>query len=322
MGGFHCPLGAMAPGTEGCIGCGLCAAKEKADYAAAAEKLRAWLREHAPRPSAVRKMAVCGKGGVGKSLITAVFARALAGFGYRVLVLDTDESNPTLARALGLPQPANCLRSMDDSFNPVECGDWIRDVLTIDEIPAEYISFSDGPGRGQIALVTTGKIEDPFQGCACKFGLLSRELMLNLRLADHEIVIADVEAGVESFGRGVERGADTVIAVAEPTLDSVEVAEKVRYMAEGIGISRVRVVANKVPSEAVGEALLELLAEREIRYLGWLPVGGDVAMHALAGTPLAETDETYVRVKGLLELLLDENEMDHPVCMAGEAPGV
>ena len=91
MGGFHCPLGAMAPGTEGCIGCGLCSADSKAEYAKAAELLRAWIREHAPRPAAVRKMAVCGKGGVGKSLLTAVFARSFAGFGYRVLVVDTDD---------------------------------------------------------------------------------------------------------------------------------------------------------------------------------------------------------------------------------------
>ncbi len=309
MGGFHCPLGAMAPGTEGCIGCGLCSAKEKAEFAAAAEKLRAYLKEHAPRPAVIRKMAVCGKGGVGKSLLTATFARVLAGFGYRVLVLDTDESNPTLARALGLTPPEKCLRSVDDRYDPVECGDWIRDVMTIDEIPAEFISFSED---GQIALVTVGKIEDPFQGCACKFGLLARELMLNLQLSEREIVIVDVEAGVESFGRGVERGADTVIAVAEPSMDSVEVAEKVRYMAEGVGIARVRVIANKVPSEEIGEALLELLAERDIRYLGYLPLGKDVSMHALTGTPLAETDETFRRIRDMLVLLLDENEMEHP----------
>ena len=92
----------------------------------------------------------------------------------------------------------------------------------------------------------------------------------------------------------------------------VEVAEKIRYMSEGIGISRMRAVVNKVPSPEVGEALEELLTAREIRRLGTLPLSGDVSLHALTGTPLSETDETYGRIRHMLELLLDENEMDHP----------
>ena len=63
MGGFHCPLGAMSPGNEGCIRCGLCSAASKADYAKAADILRAYIREHAPRPGRAEKIAVCGKGG-------------------------------------------------------------------------------------------------------------------------------------------------------------------------------------------------------------------------------------------------------------------
>ena len=65
-------------------------------------------------------------------------------------------------------------------------------------------------------------------------------------------------------------------------------------------------------SESCGEAMEELLAAREIRRLGTLPLAGDVSLHALTGTPLAETDETYGRIRHMLELLLDENEMDHP----------
>jgi CO dehydrogenase maturation factor len=137
--------------------------------------------------------------------------------------------------------------------------------------------------------------------------------MLNLQLSDTEIVLADIEAGVESFGRGTERGADTVIAVLEPSVDSLEVAEKIRYMAEGLGISGFRAVLNKVPDGETAELMQDMLAEREIRYLGSLPLSRDVSLHALKGTPLEKTDPTYLRIEEMLKLFLDENEMDYPL---------
>ncbi len=137
--------------------------------------------------------------------------------------------------------------------------------------------------------------------------------MRNLRLNEGEIVLAGTEAGVESFGRGTEQGADTVLAVLEPSLDSLEVAGRIRYMAEGLGISRVRAIVNKTPDEATAERMLELLAEREIRCLGCLPLSGDVSRHALEGTPLEKTGPSYREIGRMLTLFLDENEMDHPL---------
>ena len=308
MGGFHCPMGAMSPGNEGCIRCGLCTAGTSEQYAMAAEKLRDYIREHSPRPRRMEKIAFCGKGGVGKSTVCAVFARSLADLGYRVLVLDTDESNPTLSRALGLP-------SCEDALHNV-CGrqwtskelPWLREDMKITDIPDEYVSRS-----GNLMLVTAGKIEEPFAGCACASGALARLLMMDLQLSEGEIVLADIEAGVESFGRGTERGADTVVAVIEPSLDSLEVAEKIRYMAEGRGISRFRAVVNKVTDVETAELMFDLLSEREIRYLGCLPLSRDVSLHSLKGTPLEKTDPAYLETEKMLKLFLDENEMEYPL---------
>ena len=308
MGGFHCPLGAVSPGNEGCIRCGLCTASAAEEYAEAADRLRAYIRANAPRPRRMEKIAVCGKGGTGKSTVTAAMARNLTDLGYRVLVLDTDESNPTLARALGLPACASPLHDTDVRAETAESLPWIRQDMTLSDIPPAYVSSAGG-----LMLVTAGKIEDPFAGCACTMSALARLLMLNLQLNEGEIVLADVEAGVESFGRGTEQGADTVLAVLEPSLDSLEVAERIRYMAEGLGISRIRAIVNKTPDDATAERMLELLAEREIRYLGSLPLSADVSLHALAGTPLEKTDPTYREIGRMLKLFLDENEMDYPL---------
>lgn len=308
MGGFHCPMGAMAPGTEGCIRCGLCSASTGEEYAEAADRLRAYIREHAPRPRRAEKIAVCGKGGVGKSTVCASMARSLADLGYRVLVLDTDESNPTLARALGLPACANALRNTGLRPEPVTGLPWIREDMVLSDIPPEYVSRT-----GDLMLVTAGKIEDPLAGCACASGALAQALMLNLQIGDGEIVLADIEAGVESFGRGTERAADTVIAVIEPSVDSLEVAERIRYMAEGLGISRFRAVVNKVPDEETAELMQDMLSEREIRFLGSLPLSKDVSLHALKGTPLEKTDPAYLDIERMLKLFLDENEMDYPL---------
>lgn len=308
MGGFHCPLGAMSPGNEGCIRCGLCTAGTKDEYAKAADMLRTYIREHAPRPRRMEKIAVCGKGGVGKSTISAGMARSLADLGYRVLVLDTDESNPSLARMLGLPASEKALRNMDNRMAAPDSLPWIREDMALSDIPAEYVSSS-----GNLMLVTAGKIEDPFSGCACASGALAQLLMMNLQLSEGEIVLADIEAGVESFGRGTERGADTVIAVIEPSVDSLEVAGKIRYMAEGLGIARFRAVINKVPDGETAELVADMLSERGIRYLGSLLLSKDIARHAMRGTPLEKSGQDYLMIENMLKLLLDENEMDYPI---------
>lgn len=309
MGAFHCPIGAAAPNTAGCIRCGLCTAQTQAEFAAASQCLRTYLKEHAPHPAAIRKIAVCGKGGVGKSTISALLARVLANFGYRVLIMDTDESNPSLSRSLGLSEIPKPLRNVKTPGKAEMCGMWIlADSFTIDDIPTEYLATDKN-----LSLITVGKVEDPFQGCACTLGVLARELMQNLVLQDGEILIADIEAGLESFGRGVERGADTVIAVLEPTMDSLDVAARVQYMAEGVGISRIRAIVNKSPSDKVSDILFSRLIDRGIRYLGAIPTDPATSLHALDGSVIQAEDPIYQAVLYLTELLLDENAMDHPL---------
>jgi CO dehydrogenase maturation factor len=246
MGTFHCPLGAPFYEGEGCILCGLCIADSKEQRIAAAEMIRAYLRSQADRRSRFKKIAVCGKGGVGKSTIVALLAETLRDENFSVLVLDADESNPGLARLLGFDRtPEPLLRgpgAREDAG-----ATWLEDNdIPIAAIPSEHVIEKEG-----LKFMMIGKIDDPFQGCACRMAGLSADFLRKVSPAGNEVIIVDAEAGVVCFGRGVERGIDTVLIVVEPSLESAVVAEKINYMADGMGVAMVMAVLNKVPSEEI-----------------------------------------------------------------------
>jgi len=312
IGSFHCPIGAAAYGSPACIQCGLCCAVTKEDLVEAARKMREYIRgTAAEKAGLIRKIAVCGKGGTGKTTTASLLARALVSFGFGVLVVDTDESNPSLHRLLGLGREPRALGELlprgasggDTAARP----NWLnRDEIAFTDIPDEYICRN-----GNLSLMVAGKIEEPLAGCACSIEVLARELMMNLAPKSNEFVVADLEAGVESFGRGLEQGVDTVIAVVEPSFDSVKVAAGVQYMAQGLGISRVRAVLNKVPDRQTERELMKSLSREGIRYLGSLPADADIARASLLGI-LPEKSEAFERMRVLTGLMLDEAEIDHP----------
>ncbi len=114
MGTFHCPMGAAFYDGDGCILCGLCIATNNEEMVTASNKIRAYLRSQPERKSNFKKIAICGKGGTGKSTIATLMTNALREEGYKVLVIDTDESNPGLFRMFGFgkkPRPLMTLLS-------------------------------------------------------------------------------------------------------------------------------------------------------------------------------------------------------------------
>jgi len=267
VGEFHCPMGAAFYDDEGCILCEMCSAKTEQEMVEASKKIRAYLRGQAPRNTPLKKIAVAGKGGVGKSTVTVLFANTLKKKGYSVMVLDTDESNPGLLKLFGFerePTPLITLLPRFASGDISSDTEWLkRDTITPSTIPAEYVVNGAG-----LKFMMVGKIQDPFQGCACSMADMSRELIGKLALADNEIIVVDMEAGVESFGRGVERHIDTVLVIAEPSLESISLAEKINYMAQGMGIDRVSAILNKVTSSRVEERMSEELRKRNVKVAG------------------------------------------------------
>ncbi len=277
-------MGAAFYDDEGCILCGLCIASTSEEMVAATKKIRAYLRSQPVKWQGVRKIAICGKGGTGKSTIASLISRALAERNFSVLVIDTDESNPGLYRMLGFQQEPKPIMSLLSRFVPDEPSPdiaWFnRDEILVPEIPAKFVLRGDG-----IKFLAAGKIEEPLQGCACSIADLTRDLVMKLRLNENEMLVIDAEAGIESFGRGVERSVDTVLIIVEPSFESIALAKKISYMAQGIGVRTVKAVLNKMPSEDIRKRTIEALIQRGVSQIGTINYDPAIAAAGFEGKP-------------------------------------
>jgi len=246
-----------------------------------------------------RKISICGKGGSGKSTVVALLAAELLRRNRSVLVVDSDESNSGLYRMLGFergPQPLldlvggkkKVLKAMRSSYSDgarSPAAVLKQERITVGEIPPDYVARQDG-----LSMVAVGKIHQALEGCACPMGVLSREFLKRLRLGAGEVALIDMEAGIEHFGRGVETSIDAVLAVVEPSLESIDLAAKIHELATQAGAQFAGAVLNKVQSPAVERRLRDELEARQLRVLGLVHYHQALADAGLAGLSLTEMD--------------------------------
>jgi len=306
VGLFHCPMGAAFYDDEDCIDCGMCSAVTKEEMVEASKKIRAYLQSRAVNSGPVKKIAVCGKGGVGKSTLVTLIANVLSDEDYNVLVMDTDESNPGLYRMFDFteqPRPLIRLLSRFSEGEPEPDTEWItQDEIAVEDIPSNFILNRNG-----LKFLMVGKIDDPFQGCACTMSDITRDLMEKLVVDDKEIVLVDMEAGVESFGRGLERSVDTILVIVEPSFESMALAEKMRYMAEGMGISRIQAILNKVPTEKTAQKMTDELNKRNVRTIGTVYLDPLVSEAGFEGRAPGESPAKEA-VRAIIKQLLTDTQ--------------
>ncbi|KAB2891999.1 MAG: AAA family ATPase [Desulfobulbaceae bacterium] len=233
------------------------------------------------------KIMMCGKGGCGKSTLTVLLARALAESGKKVLVVDADESNLCLHRLLGAHQPGIMMDAMGGRQGTREKlkqaadhrhdDDFFKEVMTFDNLPAQCLAEVDG-----IKLLVVGKIREFGEGCACMIGGISRALLSRLREKNDEIVLVDAEAGLEHFGRQVDRNCDLVVCVVDPNYESLQMAGRARQIAEAAGV-RTCFILNKVDDD-VREVMADGL-DRE-RIIAAIPRNSEIFRQNLKGLPL------------------------------------
>lgn len=233
------------------------------------------------------KIMICGKGGCGKSTLTVLLAKALAGMGKKVLIVDADESNLCLHRLLGVQQPEIMMDAMGGRKGTRERlkqasdhhheDDFFRQLMTFDTLPTECLAEADG-----IKLLVVGKIKEFGEGCACMIGGISKAVLSRLQEQDNEIVLIDAEARLEHFGRQVDKSCDLVLCIVDPSYESIQMADRTRQIAEGAGV-QTYFILNKIDDE-VREVMTSDLDSQRI--IAAIPRNSDIFLQNLKGQPL------------------------------------
>jgi CO dehydrogenase maturation factor len=258
------------------------------------------------------KIAVTGKGGVGKTTLAGTIARILASDGYKVLAVDADP-DANLASALGIsPDVARGIVPIADMKELIEertgaktgtMGGFFKINPRVDDIPDELSVPLDG-----IRLMVMGTVKEGAGGCVCPESVLLRSLVRHLLLRRKEAVILDMEAGIEHLGRGTASAVDAMIVVVESGARSVRTADAIKKLAADIGIPRLFVVLNKVPATDM-EEMLGLLVGYEV--IGSLPYSDQVRRADLdEAAPFERAPEYVAAVRDVVGKILERLEVD------------
>lgn len=220
------------------------------------------------------KIAISGKGGVGKTTLTALLAHVFAQAERPVIAIDADPA-ANLAWALGVPPELQAqlepIAGMADLIEertgarPGVPGAFFRLNPRVDDLPERFSVVHRG-----VRLLQLGRVKHGGQGCFCAEHALLRALVSHLLLRRQEVVIMDMEAGVEHLGRGTAQGVDAFLVVVEPGRRSLATAGTIVRLAADLGIQRVYLVGNKVRGEE-DQALIAAEAPPGAPVIGYLP---------------------------------------------------
>ncbi len=218
------------------------------------------------------KLAITGKGGVGKTTLASLLARAFALEGRTVLAIDADP-DANLAAALGFsPEEFSRITPISEMADLIEertgarpgsTGGFFKVNPRVDDIPDRFSAKRDG-----VKLLIMGGIKKGGGGCICPESVLLRSLVTYLILYRKDVVIMDMEAGIEHLGRATAQSVDAFIVVVEPGQRSFQTARSIRQLAGEIGIERCFVVGSKVMSDDDRALITDSLPDFQV--LGFL----------------------------------------------------
>ena len=234
------------------------------------------------------KIAITGKGGVGKTTLTSLLSHVYVKQGRTVTVIDADPS-PNLAWALGFPQELvsqiTPIAEMDELIEertgakPGGIGGWFKMNPRVDDIPERFSAQFHG-----VRLLQLGAVKKGGSGCICPESVLLRSLVTHLLLdRPDEEVIMDMEAGVEHLGRGTAQSVDAFLIVVEPGRRSLQTAEMIRNLAQDIGIPRLFLVGNTIRDERDRQFIREYGPDLPILgFLSYSPAAIEADMEGVA----------------------------------------
>ncbi|MFC1989134.1 AAA family ATPase [Chloroflexota bacterium] len=251
------------------------------------------------------KIAISGKGGVGKTLLASMLSKTFAESGYSVIAIDADP-DANLAATLGFPNaeeiiPISEMKELIEErteTQPGQAAPYFKLNPKVDDIPDKYAHKLNG-----IRLMRMGRIKKGGAGCYCPESALLRTLLAHLLVARDEVIILDMEAGIEHLGRGTAGMVDKLIVVVEPGRRSIDTATNIRKLAAEIGVQNVAVVGNKVRNQTDREFLISSLPGFE--FLGFIPYDQAVVDADLANLSVLDSSRRVIAaVQDIYQALL------------------
>jgi CO dehydrogenase maturation factor len=263
------------------------------------------------------RVALAGKGGAGKTTVSATLCRLLARAGTQVVAIDGD-SNPNLALALGIDRE----RSAGAPFLPPSLVS--RRLVggpSLTEPVAEVVARHGLAGPDGVRLVLMGEPGHSSEGCLCSAHATVSALMGDLGEEPDTVTVIDMEASPEHMSRGTTRNADLLVLVTEPYYRSLEAVRRIARLADELPIPRVGVLANKVRDATGARAVSEFCARHHLEQLGEVPWSEEVVQADLAGTPLLDAAPDGPAVTAISRLACTIREAAHATAAAPAAQG-
>ncbi|WP_270504362.1 carbon monoxide dehydrogenase accessory protein CooC [Paraclostridium sordellii] len=253
------------------------------------------------------KIAVTGKGGVGKTTFSSMLSRMFADDGYRVVSVDADP-DANLGLALGFPKevyetivPISEMKNLVNERTSAETGTFNKMFKLnpkVDDIPDKYCKEYNG-----VRLLTLGTVDSGGSGCVCPEHILLKRLCSHLILQNKDVVVMDMEAGIEHLGRGTAQGVDAFIVVVEPGERSLQTYRKVKRLGTDIGVKKVFVVGNKVRNKSDEDFIASNLQDGEL--LGFIYYNQDVIDSDRASqSPYDVSEDTKIQINEIKSRLM------------------
>ena len=244
------------------------------------------------------KIAVSGKGGVGKTLVAGAIAYSFAKKSFKTIAIDADPS-PNLALTLGLTLeqvreivPISENKPLIELKTGTKFSGVYQLSFTVDDVVRD---FSVETPYG-VNLIVMGTVKSIGSGCTCPANAVIRALLRHLIVERDEAVVVDMEAGIEHLGRGTAKNVDTMLVVADSVVKSLEIAKRIYELAEDAGIKQVFLVGNKIASEVEGDSIRKFAENNGMLLLNLIPFDEQVLRAETRGeTPLRNEHSKAIR---------------------------
>ena len=275
------------------------------------------------------KIAISGKGGVGKTTVCAIWAHLFASDGFDVLAVDADP-NTTLACAFGIspqdaPMPLIKMKELigeRTGTGKEAVGAYFRLNPKVSDLPEKYWIEVDRRGldagkeqaHGRLKLLVLGDVVHAGGGCACPEGAFLKAMLNHSILQREELVLVDLAAGVEFMGRACVQGIDVLVTIVEPSSTSIDTSVRIAKMACEIGIKHVAAFANKVPDSKQLDVIKKQLGSTSL--IGSFKFDPGIQRANLEGIAAIDADMNWIKAlteakKQLLDLLFRDSESDN-----------